>query len=120
MLETGERWLADMQQRFAAQDVVYLRLLASVDVPATIGRSQFDVEDVQGGLLRVETRDYIIPADQLVLNDTPITPTAGDRIREAGYTYEVSSPGPGIAVWQWDGQQRVRYRIHTKLVANPS
>lgn len=116
LLKRGERWLADKQTKHATERVTYARSVASVEVPATIGRSEFQVEDVSGLMLNVETRDYIIPRCDLELDGTLVEPQPADRIIEGTCIYEVSSPGPGIEVWKWDGEFKSRYRIHTKLV----
>ncbi len=115
-LKTGERWLADMQKTWASETVQYARANAGSYMSATIGRSEFNVEDISGAMLRVETKDFIIFASDLVLNSTAVEPAHGDRITEGGFVYEVSPPGPGINHWSWDGSHRNRYRIHTKLI----
>jgi hypothetical protein len=116
LLKRGERWLADKQTEHAAERVTYARSVASAEVSATIGRSDFPTEDVSGLVLNVQTRDYIIPRDELELDGIAIEPMPGDRITEGSCIYEVSAPGPGIEVWKWDGEFRSRFRIHTKLV----
>jgi hypothetical protein len=116
MLKDGEQWLVGKQAASAAQVVVYSRASDSVSLPATIGRSQWEVPDTSGLLLRVESRDYVIETDLLLLNSSPIEPAVGDLITESGFVYEVSPPGPGLAHWSWAGDHRTAYRIHTKLV----
>lgn len=120
LLGRGQRWLADMQARHVSVRVQYARAGANVCMSATPGRSEWDVADASGALFRVETRDYLIKRELLELDSVPIEPQAGDRIIEGDYTYEVSAPAPNVAVWHWDGPHRVRYRIHTKLITQPT
>lgn len=116
LLKRGERWLADKQTKLTSETVTYVVSVASVGVSATIGRSTFDVEDVNGLQISVETIDFIIPFDELVIDGLAYEPQPGNRVEWDGRRYEVSSPGPGLPHWKWDGEFRSRYRIHTKFV----
>ncbi len=116
VLKTGSEFLAGMQARFAAQRVLYSRGGSSTRIPATLGRTPFDVQDANGGLLRVQSEDFVIRTAYLKLDAIEITPISGDRITFNGEIFEVCPPGPGIPEWAWDGPHHQSYRIHTKQV----
>ena len=123
LFKAAARWLSAKQKDHTSTLVTYSRVEASVEVRAVIGRSQWDVPDASGLLLRVESRDYLIETDDLELDGQIAEPKPGDRIVEPGggddgsdLIYEVSAPAPGLSHWQWDGPHRVRRRIHTKKI----
>ena len=103
-----------------ARAVRYSRGSQSVELPATVGSSDFQVETSVGAIETFESRDYIVRAADLVLADQLITPQRGDTISEtqAGvtYTYEVLAPG-AEQCWRWSDPYRVSMRIHTKQVS---
>jgi len=117
LLQKGMAWLEDQRTKFMTQSVVYQRGEDSVEVPATIGTTTFNVDDGGGALLRIESRDYLIRAADLVLGGNAILPKRGDRIRETSgsqvFIYEVMAPGDEPC-WRWSDGYRQTLRIHTK------
>ena len=120
LLQRGMAWLEAQRTKFMTQAVVYQRGGeggGAVEVPATIGATTFQVDDDDGAMLRVESRDYLILAADLVISETPILPKRGDRIRETSgsqvFTYEVMAPGDEPC-WRWSDGYRQTLRIHTK------
>lgn len=120
LLAKGAAWLAEQQTRHAARTVTYVRDAESVDVPATIGRTVFEQTDEYGGIVRTESRDFLIQAQALVLGGQRTLPRAGDRIREPEgaqvLVYEVMAPGHEPPYRYGDGY-RALLRVHTKHVA---
>ena len=122
LLQRGMAWLEGKRTRCMTQSVVYLRGEESVEVSATIGSTVFNVDDGAGALLRVESRDYLILAADLVLGGNAILPKRGDQIRETGgaggdqvFVYEVVGPG-NEPCWRWSDGYRQTLRVHTKQV----
>jgi hypothetical protein len=117
LLAQASAWLEDQRQRFLTQTVVYQRAGDTIPVQATIGTTIFRLEDGAGALLRVESRDYLIAAAELVIDGTPIVPKRGDRIRETQggrvFIYEVTAPGDEPE-WRWSDPYRQTYRIHSQ------
>jgi hypothetical protein len=60
-----------------------------VDVPATIGRTEFEIAGDFGVIERTQSRDFLVLAEDLVLAGSSTLPARGDRIREiqGGTTY---------------------------------
>jgi hypothetical protein len=113
MLADGVAWLAGQLKTAAGRVVTYQRGGDSVDVTATIGRSQFESAN-QSGVTEVwESRDYIIQKVDLPFGD----PQRGDVLLEEVngdvFTYEVSAPR-GIPVVHYDAF-RYMARVHSKL-----
>ena len=119
MLDTGSRWLSDLRRKHRTVPVVYGRGADLVEVPATIGRSNFTEVNAFGVLEQVVSRDYLVTASDLVLGGAPVTPNRGDVIVEEGqglrHTHEVLAPN-GKHHWRWSDSYHRTYRIHTKLV----
>jgi hypothetical protein len=119
LLDKASAWLEEQRLRHMTQTVVYQRGSNTVNVPATIGTTMFQVDDGAGALLRVEARDYLIRATDLLLGGTPVLPQRGDRIRETQgtqvFVYEVVAPGDEPC-WRYSDPYRRTLRIHTKQV----
>ena len=119
LLQKASAWLEDQRTKFLTQSVVYQRGTDTAPVPATVGQTVFQIDDGAGALLRIESRDYLIRAVDLVLGGNAILPKRGDRIREAVgaqvFVYEVVGPGDEPC-WRWSDSYRQTLRIHTKQV----
>lgn len=92
-------------------------------VTAMIGSSSFDVDDdVGGGVLELQSRDFIIASADIVLAGVETLPVDGDKITEtrAGgeFVYEVHEIG-GERCYRFCDGQGVTLRIHTKEVKKP-
>lgn len=117
LLKRASDWLQSQQKQFAAETVVYRRGSASVTLAATIGRTERDVEDLSGMVVRSESRDYLIHAADLVLDGAATLPERGDEIvetTEAGELVYVVLPVDGREVWRYSDPFRTRLRIHTQ------
>lgn len=119
LLKSGLAWLENQRKAHLASPVMYRRGAAEVEVLATVGRSTFEVADAHAFATKVQSRDYLIAADDLVLDGTPITPRRGDVIEEpsgdATLVCEVL-PFGGEPEWRFTDGHRTTLRIHTKHV----
>ena len=120
LLQTGSSWLADQLKTHASADVVYERSAQQVPVKATIGKTEFEIDDGSGVIERFQARDYLIHTVDLVLGGVETLPVAGDLIREAQdattFVYEVMAPG-NEPHYRYSDPFRKLLRIHTKHVA---
>ena len=121
LLQTGSSWLADQMKTHASVDVVYERGVEQVPVKATIGKTEFELDDGSGVVVRIQSRDYLIHAADLQLSGSPTLPVAGDRIRETQgdktFVYEVMAPG-NEPHYRYSDTFRKLLRIHSKYVAS--
>ena len=119
LLAWGSNWLESQRTRFATQEVTYQRGVDVATVKATIGRTVFEQVDDFGHRLRIESRDYLILAADLVLGDAVTLPQRGDRIVEQDgvkqQVYEVLAPGKEPH-YRHSDPYRQTLRIHTKHV----
>jgi len=119
LLQKASDWLENQRTRHAATTVQYVRGSRSVEVLASIGKTTFEVDDGYGILVRHESRDFLILAADLVLDDQPILPQRGDRIRETQggqvFVYEVTAPGKEPC-WRYSDSYRKTLRIHTQQI----
>ncbi len=119
LLGKAAAWLDDQRVRHLSRPVTYARGEHSVEVQAAVGRTEFEVDNGTGVLEKVESRDFLIRASDLVLDGSAVLPERGDRIREEQdgmlYVYEVMAPGREPC-WRYSDPYRRVLRIHTKLV----
>lgn len=114
MLQNGLNWLDSQRKAHLSVPVIYRRGDDSAEVSATVGKTVFKVTDDYGRFQHIESRDYLISATDLVLNDTQILPEPGDEIIENGFIYEVMAPN-NEPEWRYSDSCRNTLRIHTKL-----
>lgn len=120
ILKQGADWLEDIRHRHATVEVTYARGTGSVLVLATIGRTLFEVDGGRGILEKFETRDFLIRAQDLVLDGSPRLPERGDLIRETQgnvvHVYEVMAPGKEPH-FRYSDPFRKTLRVHAKEIA---
>lgn len=102
-------------QAVAGVAVTYTRGASVVALTATPGRTQFELDNGDGVILNIESRDYLIDPADLVIAGTASAPASGDRITEGDRVYEVMPFGREPA-WRWSDTHRTRYRVHTKQI----
>lgn len=119
ILAKASNWLERTRTRHATSPVRYLRGEESVEVPASIGKTVFRLDREYGVTERIESRDYLILVEDLVLDGTRTIPRSGDRIQEVDgdklHLYEVMAPG-GEPHYRFSDSYRLTYRIHTKFL----
>lgn len=104
-----------MLKQAAGVSVTYTCEAGTFTVTAIPGQTRYDVINDQGVSARVHGRDFLIDVADLVLAGVPIIPQPGHTMTHGGQTFEVLPDASGhcFAI----DPQRVRYRIHTKEVA---
>jgi len=120
LLQTGAAWLADQLKSHASNEVIYQRAAEQISVQATIGSTEFEIDEGSGMLQRIQSRDFLIHAADFVLGGEQTLPAVGDRVLETHgeltLIYEVMAPGPEPH-WRYSDPFRKLLRIHTKHVA---
>lgn len=114
LLGDGLAWLERQRRQFLTRPVRYRRGVQEIPLSATVGKTIFRLEMGTGAVERIEARDYLITAADLVAFGIP---QRGDRVSEdtggARHTAEVLAPGREPH-WRWSDPNRTVYRIHTK------
>jgi hypothetical protein len=113
LLKNGMSWLESQREKYVSTLVAYRRGSASAEVPATIGKTIFRIEDEYGRVVCYESRDFLISTEKLVLNGTVVLPERGDEIIDGGFIYEVMAPA-NEPEWRYSDAFRNTLRIHTK------
>lgn len=95
ILEHGSQWLSDQVDEHAASNVLFCRGSLNTIVAAGKGRTTFEVNDTSGILVAIESRDFLVSAAKLLLNEVAVLPELGDRIIVTigtnKHVYEVSN-----------------------------
>jgi hypothetical protein len=119
VLEQGSQWLSDQIDQYAASSVLYRRGSLTVPVQAGKGRTTFELTDTSGILISIESRDFLISAANLLLDDIPALPEVGDRIIETVgeelHAYEVSNFG-AEQPYRFCDPFRHKLRVHTRYI----
>jgi len=107
-------------KRIAGVTVVYRRGADSVVLEKAIKTNVSVPIQRDGGLTtEVERTDWIIQADELVLNETEIEPAEGDQLDQIGgsktLTYEAMPIGTERCFKPLD-PHGTAWRVHTKLI----
>ena len=72
LLEEASAWLDGQRTRFLSRPVEYRRGQDHAAVSAAVGRSSFEVIDDTGAAISLESRDFIVPAAELVFGGAQI------------------------------------------------
>jgi len=120
LLDSSANWLADRMKGWAAHEVlVQPPQGAAVTLPATIGRTEFAVDDDQGSAVQIETRDFIFRYADWRAAFADQKPDRGWRIVEAhdgaSLGFDVVAPG-SEPPWRLDPYAKT-LRVHTTLAA---
>lgn len=113
VLRTASQWLDRQRSQYLADRVIYHHFGADAviaEVNAVRGRTLFRAEDDYGVTVRVQSRDFIISAEELTF-----IPAKGDEIICDGIRFEVLAPN-NEPVWRWSGTDEIALRIHTKEI----
>lgn len=117
LIEKGEATLSRLLEKDASVSIVYRRGEEAVELPATVGRTEYEV-DGQVDRTLFTSRDYLVKRWLLVFSSGRIKPQKGDRIWQmrdgTTFVYEVMTPGTGMQCFEHSGE--TRWRIHTKFV----
>lgn len=119
LLEQGLSWLNEMRVRHMAASVRYCRESHEIEVSATTAQTVVEVSRDHGLFERIESRDFLISASDLIVDGNPILPSPGDRIREErggkAHIHEVMDLD-GEPCFRWCDPFGITLRIHTKLI----
>lgn len=120
LLKQGAAWLEAQRDAHLTHTIVYSRGAQSVELAASVGRTEFEWSDEHGVIHHLESRDFLVLSGRLVLNGTLTVPRRGDRIQEtvdgAVLTYEVAAPAREPP-FRYSDPYRRTLRIHVKLVS---
>jgi hypothetical protein len=123
LIQEGADWLAGQLEGNASQSVTYSRGVDEVALDATVGSTDRESMDESGTSIKSKIRDYIIRTSKLILNENPILPERGDKIKQVvgtqTFTYEVIEIG-GDKHYSPMDPAGTMLRIHTQLIdVNP-
>ena len=115
VMSKGAEWLEAQRHAHMTIELEYQRGENSLRLQATIGKTIFETTDDYGRITKIESRDFLVRASDLVIGGQVTTPTTGDKIIEGGFVYEVMNPA-GQPDWRYSDINRQTLRIHTKQI----
>ncbi len=121
LLRQGSQWLAGMLTQHVSSPVTYRRDQTVLELQATFGRTEYEVEDDHGLRVGAEVTDFLIAAGDFTptfgkpqVSDEIIAPSTGSGQGD-GVVFEVMSLA-GQGHWRWSDPHRTAIRIHTKEI----
>lgn len=121
LLKDSSTWLEAQCAAFRTSTVTYRRGVATVEVDAEVGHSDFDIVSDEGVVEQWESRDFLIAAADLILGGVEVLPAIGDEIVETigsdDLVYSVMAPTSDQPPWRYSDQWRITLRVHTKHTA---
>ena len=119
MLQEGLDWLEEQRQDHMSRTVTYRRGISTVEIPATVAATRFEVDEGYGIIVKQQMRDYLIATAALVLDGEEVLPEPGDDILDEYdgviQVYEVTPLGGEQHYRFCDPAQRT-LRIHVKHI----
>lgn len=120
VIKTGSDWLMAKLKANCSTTVSLRRHVSeTTGVSATVGSSDHQQIDELGGVIQMESRDYLIDSDDYTFSGVETEPKRGDVIVETidGVVNEFEvMPFLGGAPWRWSDDYHTKYRIHTQKV----
>lgn len=121
LIDNACAWLGTQRKAYASRTVTYSRAGITVSVLGTKGKTEAELSTENDLLIDASIQDWLIDAEDLVLNGVAVQPADGDTIAEtvgtSTVTWEVRSPGDPEPTWRWADSFRRTYRIHTVEVS---
>ena len=115
LLAQAASFLSSVRKTHMSATVVYSRGEDSVELAATLDRSEHELATAEGFATVIESVDFLIAAADLVLNGAAAQPRRGDRIEYAGETYEVLDR-PGLPAFRREDPHGYTLRVFCKIV----
>lgn len=113
LMHSRAAFLAAQRHAHMTETVTYRRGSDAAELDASRGHSDLEAETDYGVVIEVQTADFLVRAEDLVLGGLVALPHEGDRIEADGKTFEVRAPG-GQAPWRYADAHRLTLRIHTQ------
>lgn len=114
VLADANAWLQSQRHTHTTRDVTYQRGAGQLSIKATVGRTKFESERLDGVRVVDESRDFLIRAVDLDFGLGPVEPERGDLVIEGGKTYEVLPFGKNDEHWRYSDRDRLTFRVYTK------
>lgn len=121
ILSDGSAWLRAALKESASVTVSIRRGEdTTANVKATVGTSRAIIDDGNGQQIEVDCRDYLIDVADYLIDGVAVEPVRGDAVLEtiSGEVLEFEAqPFADEPVARHSDPQRMRWRIHTKRMA---
>lgn len=82
LIQEGLDWLERQRRQHLSRAITYRRNSATVEVMAQVAATRYESEDHDGITIAQSVRDYIVAAEDLVLDGQQTEPERGDEILE--------------------------------------
>ncbi|MGC4004693.1 MAG: hypothetical protein QM811_16865 [Pirellulales bacterium] len=84
------------------------------------GQTRYMATENNGAMTEIDTRDYFVPAAELLIDGQPIEPQPGDAIEETlrGRIQRFELIPNGGRSWRFSDPDETDYRISTRLIAS--
>ena len=121
IIERAAGMLPKVLKRVNSRRVKYSRGDNYVYLQATVASTVISYETEHGFRARVQTRDYLIEAKDLIIAGSQVEPRVGDQIvdtndlKDTSVTYEVMGEATEEA-WRYTDRYKNMLRVHSKNI----
>ena len=119
LLKWGEQYVTSVLSMYSQVDIIFVRNGVQTALCATPAMTTFSYTDRHQISQRKQTRDYLMPTADLIVNAVNIKPAEGDQIWEeidgVRYKYELGAYN-NEPLWRYSGAYRQELRMHTKYI----
>lgn len=120
MLASAASWLGDVLRLHVSQLVEIRRGTQRAQVKASFGRTEWETIEAGGVVVRMESRDFGIQAQDYAFGASRVEPQRGDEIRwhdhGATYVYRVVPFGDEEVCFRYADRHRKRLRVYSEEV----
>ena len=110
MLEKASQWLRTQIKNSASNDIVYKTGLVSISLAASRQKTTYEVVDHLGMIVKVDSHDFVVDADDLVDGTTKLEPKPQDIIEVTDLAAGVKHVFEVQALSQPNGTRELAYR----------
>ena len=110
MLEKASQWLRGKIKTSASNSIVYRTGLVSISLAASRQKTTYEVVDHSGLIVKVDSHDFVVDANDLVDGTTKLEPKPQDTIEVTDATAGVKHVFEVQALSQPNGARELAYR----------
>jgi len=122
LLAQGSTFLANALHRSASSPVVYSDGTNTAEIDAVRGKTEYEQDDGEGGVVLFSERDFLFRRQDLVLDNRYFLPDEGHTITQtvhgAERVWAVKPSSDGRACFEYLDGYETMLRVHCKLISD--
>ncbi|OHB51756.1 MAG: hypothetical protein A2Y12_01340 [Planctomycetes bacterium GWF2_42_9] len=116
LMKKGVELIAKTLKEYASDEITYVRGESSVKLLAIFSKTPVTIESDLGVQISAEITDFLLFAEDLILDGSLTTPQHGDKVITDRAVYEVNHLG-SESCWRYSDPYGKHIRLHCKEIA---